>query len=404
MQTPLILPYVQWKSWRERIRNFTPAWHAVIMGTGVVSALLHNFPYGSDREPLRVAAASFFLLNLVLFVFVCACTVARYFVFPQTWPLMLAHPSQSLFLGCFPMGVTTLINAGLNLHQDWGFGGNGFLYFLWGCWWLDSAISYLTAFGMLYVMSVRQEHSTTNMAAVWLLPFVTLVVASSTGGLLANALRSHSTTLALLTVGIDFVMVSTGLSFALMIITVYLLRLILHGIPDRSLILSAFIIIGPLGQGGYSLLVNGQSLSELLPLHNFGNFPEAPLAGQILFASCFCGAYVLWSMGVAWILVACSSVFYVVQRGAVPFSLGYWGLVFPNGVFALLSVELGVILNSPFFHAFGTLWSVVAFALWLFIFLRSVPSFIDGSMFLAPCLKNNTIAMISVDEESKVID
>lgn len=26
---------------------------------------------------------------------------------------MIAHPAQSLFIGCFPMGAATLINAGL---------------------------------------------------------------------------------------------------------------------------------------------------------------------------------------------------------------------------------------------------------------------------------------------------
>jgi hypothetical protein len=37
-----------------------------------------------------------------------------------------------------------------------------------------------------------------------------------------------------------------------MIFTIYLLRLIVHGPPDISLILSAFLILGPLGQGGFS--------------------------------------------------------------------------------------------------------------------------------------------------------
>ena len=52
-------------------------------------------------------------------------------------------------------------------------------------------------------------------------------------------------------------MVIIGLSFAIMMITVYLLRLIASGPPDPALILSAFIALGPLGQGGFSLLVNG---------------------------------------------------------------------------------------------------------------------------------------------------
>jgi len=91
---------------------------------------------------------------------------------------------------------------------------------------------------------VRQEQSLAKMTAVWLLPVVTLIVASSTGGLMAKALHPHSTTLALLTTTFSLVMVLIGLSFALMIITVYLLRLITYGTPDITLILSAFIVLG----------------------------------------------------------------------------------------------------------------------------------------------------------------
>ncbi|OBZ68178.1 Sulfite efflux pump SSU1 [Grifola frondosa] len=384
MSPPLIQPHSDWKSWRERIRHFTWAWHAVIMGTGVVSALLHNFPYHNESLGLKITAVVFFLLNLVLFVFVCTCTILRYALYPEIWPLMIVHPAASLFVGCFPMGAATLINAGLAINQDWGFGGNGFLYTLWGFWWLDSIVSYIIAFGMIYTMMVRQDHSISQMTAVWLLPVVTLIVASSSGGLLSNALRSHSTTLALLTSGFSFTMVIIGLSFALMMITVYLLRLIIHGPPDPSLILSAFITLGPLGQGGYSLLVNGQDLSELLPLHIGNDFPQAALAGQMIFAGCFCGAYILWSMGIAWILIACYSIFHVRASTKFPFTMSYWGLIFPNGVFALLCVQLAKVLDSPFFRAFAAAWSCIVFILWLFVFTRSIPSFIDGSLFKAP--------------------
>ena len=39
-----------------------------------------------------------------------------------------------------------------NINQDWGFGGVGFTWTLWGFWWLDSAFSYAIAFGMIYTM------------------------------------------------------------------------------------------------------------------------------------------------------------------------------------------------------------------------------------------------------------
>ena len=202
----------------------------------------------------------------------------------------------------------------------------------------------------------RQDHSVPKMTAVWLLPVVPLIVASSSGGLMSRALLPHSTTLALVTSAFSFTMVITGLSFALMMITVYLLRLITSGAPDPSLILSAFITLGPLGQGGFSLLVNGQDLSDILPLHMGDEFPTIALAGQMVFAGCFLGAYILFSMGVAWILLAIITIAHVRAQSALPFSMAYWGLIFPNGVFALLCVQLAKVLNSPAFRAIGAAW------------------------------------------------
>lgn len=220
---------------------------------------------------------------------------------------------------------------------------------------------------------VRQEQSLAKMTAVWLLPVVTLIVASSTGGLLAKALLPHSTQLALLTTTFSFVMVLIGLSLALMIITVYLLRLITYGAPDITLVLSSFIVLGkytdfhkmntinvpdsgPLGQGGYALLLHGENMAELLPLHFGGNFPFIQNSGQMIFAVCFAGSFILWSMGIAWIIVAILSIFSVVRKGRIPFSMAYWGMVFPHGTFASLSVKMALVLDSPFYRGFGALW------------------------------------------------
>ncbi|KAH0827620.1 voltage-dependent anion channel [Lanmaoa asiatica] len=375
------------KAWNECIRHFTPAWHTVIMGTGATSALIHNFPYGHGSPLIRIFTLIIFFLNLVLFTFISVATAARYALFPDIWSKMLRHPAQSLFVGAVPMGFATLINIALDMNQETGFGGLGFLYFLWGCWWIDSIVSFLCAFGMVYAMSNVQAHSFSKMAAVWLLPVVTLIVASSTGGLLSTALHPQSLTLALLTTGISFTMVTIGLTLAMMMITVYLARLIVYGPPDANLILSAFVVLGPLGQGGYSLLVNGANIAALLPVHNSGEFPMSSVSGQLLYSFCFCMSYILWSMGICWIFIAILSIFSVLKQSGTPcFGLAYWGLIFPNGVFALLSVQLGNVLDSGFFRAFGALWSCVVFLLWITISIRTVPALIDRSIFNAPCL------------------
>ena len=53
------------------------------MSTGAISALVHNFPYRNDSPVLKIVAFAVFLLNLVLFVFVCTCTILRYIMFPE---------------------------------------------------------------------------------------------------------------------------------------------------------------------------------------------------------------------------------------------------------------------------------------------------------------------------------
>ncbi|KAJ7746399.1 voltage-dependent anion channel [Mycena metata] len=360
------------------IRHFTWSWHTVVMGTGVVSSLISRFHFGQGSEALKILTLLTFFLNLFFFVAICAATVARYCMFPELWSAMLRHPTQSLFTGCSMMGAATLLNSGLAAHQSYSFAGPGFLYTLWAFWWLDSVGSAFTAVGMIYVMMTKHRHSLGQMSALWLLPVVTLIVASSTGGLLSTALAAAGRTSdATLTMGVSFTMVLIGLSLALMIITVYLMRLVIHGPLNASLILSSFIILGPLGQGGFSMLVNSQNLA---------NTPLPPsLSVTAIQAVCFCVAWALWSMGLVWLCIAVSSICNVLHRQSAPFSIGYWGMIFPNGVFALLTVELGVVLESPVLNYLGAIFSVLVFLLWTFVFLKTIPAVYDTSIFNSPC-------------------
>jgi tellurite resistance protein TehA-like permease len=126
-----------------------------IQGTGAISLLLNGFPYGNERQIVTILTLAFFFLNLVLFCLFTAITIARYALFPDVWSIMLYHPVQSLYIGCFPMGAATLINvAATMINVRCGFGGRPFLLALWGCWWLDVTASLLCCWGMAHIMSV----------------------------------------------------------------------------------------------------------------------------------------------------------------------------------------------------------------------------------------------------------
>jgi tellurite resistance protein TehA-like permease len=124
-------------------------------GTGAISILFHNFPYGEVEKPMKIFTLIFFFLNLILFTLFSAMSLARYIVFPGIWSIMIHHPIQSLYLGTFPMGATTLINVAVSvIYEEYGFGGTGFLYAMWSLWWLDVAISIVCCWVMVHIMSV----------------------------------------------------------------------------------------------------------------------------------------------------------------------------------------------------------------------------------------------------------
>ncbi len=75
------------------------------MGTGIVSVLLHNLPYNAAW--LQYISYIFFVLNIALFLFFNCITFLRYALYPEIWSVMIRHPAQSLFLGCYPMGLAS---------------------------------------------------------------------------------------------------------------------------------------------------------------------------------------------------------------------------------------------------------------------------------------------------------
>ena len=265
------------------------------------------------------------------------------------------------------------------MNRDWGTGSTGFLYALWGLWWLDCVLACLVACGLVYMMIGQRYNDLAQVRPTWMVPVITLITMSASGGLFTRSLMPLSPTLALLSVSISLTMLAIGLSFTMMLTTAFLLRLYLHGPLDATIVLSTFTTLTPLGQGGFSMLINGQDISTLFAQTALSD-PARQLGGQIVYSVCICGAYVLWSMGLAWVAVAAFSI--CRQARELPrFKISHWCIVVPNGVFASLSLQLATALNSSFFRVFGAAWSCIVFVLWIGTFVRSIIGLWDGSIF-----------------------
>ncbi|KAI0341913.1 hypothetical protein BDW22DRAFT_1357999 [Trametopsis cervina] len=377
------------KSLKDCLRHFTPAWFAVIMGTGAISILFHNYPY--PTRTLYIFTFIIFFLNLVLFIIFNILTIARYVIFPDIWSIMIRHPVQSLYLGCYPMGGSTLINIGVSLiYQQYGFGGKPFLYFLWAMWWLEVGLSFLCVFPLVHIMKTRQDHTLSRMTAIWLLPIVTFVVASSTGGVIAPALLPFSRYHALITLTLSAYMVFVGLAFAFMILSIYFLRLITYGLPQGASVISVFIPLGPMGQGGYAILLLGQGFRSILPSDD-GSVLSDQNTGEVLNVICIAAAFVLWSIATAWLLYALLAVAEVAnpqgEAQRFPFKLPVWGLIFPNGVYANLTLRLALELDITCLRIWGAIWAPITLLVWSLVFTRTLTLLRYGRIFESPCIE-----------------
>ncbi|KAG8975472.1 Plasma membrane sulfite pump involved in sulfite metabolism [Tulasnella sp. 425] len=331
---------------------------------------------------------------MVLFVAMVAMTIARYAMFPQIWKLMIHHPVQSLFLGCIPMALATIIN-GLIIegHQRWNLGGNGLVYAAWGLWWFDAALSLLSNFAIFHLMVTRHTHELPTSSAVWLLPVVPSVVAGTSGAIVAGALVEISASHALLATMAASFMLAVGLLMSFFILAIYTHRLLLHGFPSAGLAVSIFLPLGPFGQGGYGLLLIGDLFKKLLPQ---STSPDSilgePGIGMVLQAITFVFAFMLWVIGI-WFLIPATVA--LSTSGRPPFGLPYWGLIFPTGVYTLLTIQLGTKINSTFIHVIGSIYALVIFCMFAVISVKTIKQLRVGNIFHAPCLDDHPLAAIN---------
>ncbi|KAI5889727.1 uncharacterized protein SCHCODRAFT_02635448 [Schizophyllum commune H4-8] len=383
----------QKRSWSYVVRNFTPAWFAANMGTGAISILFHSFPYANGSTTMNIFTLIFFGLNVLMFLVFSAISAARYLLFPGVWSLMIHHPVQSLFLGTFPMGAATILNiAVLTVYEQYGMGGKAFLYFLWACWWLDVLVSIAICFLMIHVMSTAHNHALDKMTAVWLLPVVTLIVASSTGGVIAPSLYAYSASHALITVTLSAVIVAIGLTLALMMLVIYLMRLIVHGLPPTATVISVFLPLGPTGQAAFSILTLGQCFRQFLPVYDgTSQLLRSSATGGILETICTLIAFVLWAMCTMWMLFAFLSIQNVARKGPIPFKVPFWGLIFPNGVYANITISLGQTFDSGFFRVWGAMYAALTLCMWCYVAWTTLRLAYTREIFEAPCLENVNI-------------
>ena len=193
-------------------------------------------------------------------------------------------------------------------------------------------------------------HKTTELSTVtgtWLLPIVAPVVASASGGIIGDVLPNPQH--ALWTIIVSYILWGTSIPLAMAVLVIYFQRLTLCKLPPREVIMSVFIPLGPLGQGGFAIMQLGKVSLKIFPQTHTLEAANGR-AGEILYVTGWLIALIMWGFAIVWLFFAIASI----SSSKFPFNLGWWSFTFPLGVFTLSTTMMGKELPSVFFDVLGT--------------------------------------------------
>ena len=367
-------PFYQLNQTRDVIRQFTPNWFTMTMGTGVVALILPEFPFA--HELLWALGTALWQFNALLFCAFSVLYILRWLIYPHEARQIFSHSSMALFLGAIPMGLATVINGflkyGIALYGDVA------VQIAQSLWYLDAILAVLIGIIVPFFMFSQQKHELQTMTAMWLLPIVACEVAATSGGLLLAHLPAGQEAVGILFA--SYVLWGMSVLPAFGILSILMLRLALHQLPSKELAITGWLALGPIGTGALALLVLGAQAPQVLA------FIQMQQLGVFFQNAGIVASFILLGFGIWWFAIAILTTLKHVATD-LPFNLGWWGLTFPLGVFTLAVLNLGHQIHVNFIVDAGLAFAAILMLLWVMVMAKTIKGMYQGHLFFSPCLK-----------------
>ncbi|MDA8158885.1 MAG: TDT family transporter [Deltaproteobacteria bacterium] len=354
------------------IKQFTPNWFTMNMGTGILALMLGAFPY--HIAGLHIIAESLWIADIALFILFSLLFIGRFVFYFESAKKLLGHPVQSMFLGAIPMGLITIVNGFIDFAKP------NAIPFALNLWYLDVAMSIVVGLTVPFYMFTSHKHSIEDMTAIWLLPIVPAEVAAASAGFLATHV-TDSIGRYVIILGYALWAFSVPLAFGILVIL--FLRLAWHKLPHRDMAVSTWLTLGPIGTGSLGLLLLGNDAPAVFSGTKLEIYAKAAYGfGPI-------GGLILWGFGFWWLIIAILMTLRYMQE-ELPFNMGWWGFTFPLGVYTSATITIFRITGIELFKILGAVFVVMLAFFWTVVTSRTLHGMWHGYLFKAPCLSPET--------------
>ncbi|KAI0035848.1 voltage-dependent anion channel [Vararia minispora EC-137] len=365
------------------VRGFTPAWFTITIGTGIVSNCFTNLPFGQMTSGVRFVAVFALFFNILLFSVFTFVSLVRFVIWPKQVSKTINHPTHSLYFSTVPMAATTIINVTLNLvYNGFHYGNKAFVYGVWAFWWVNVAVTLWTSFGLIHTLTTVHRHSFEQLTSLTIYPSLPLAATASSGPLLAVSLAPFNLDHALVSIAFGAVLEVFGLSLLVMLTTMYFYRLVVHGYPEGAAVVSMALMISGFAQPGVTMCYLGQVSIVVFPLKDSGSpLLQLNSFGPAMYAFSIAIAFGLWATTTMWLVFIVLAVQRTARQGMLPFQLPFWSMIFPIGIYAILTILLSRNFDSPFLRVYGFILCIMTTLLWLLAFFRTLRTIPQAGIF-----------------------
>ncbi|KAF2029439.1 C4-dicarboxylate transporter/malic acid transport protein [Setomelanomma holmii] len=325
------------------------------MSTGGLALALAETPH--KFRGLYTIGLIVFIFDMAAFILLCACMLARSFLYPHHFKKAFIHPQESFFIGSFWLSISVIIGAIQVYGITYGPGYPWLIDTVYVLYWLYAAFSLVNSTLQYWLLiqwsTVRPVPFTPAMFLAGYPAMLTGTVAS----LVAPYQPAHRAVPIIIS-GLAYKGFGYMISF---VCIVYFVRLLLDkGMPPPQLRPSLFIPVGSIAYTSVALI----GLADAIPTNpSYGYFANHPEAKQILqVIALFVGIF-MWLFSFWIFAIAVLGNFSVV--GKMSFSLTWWAFIFPNVGFMLATSMIGEKLESQAILWVASAITIGLVAIWI---------------------------------------
>ncbi|KAL1596397.1 hypothetical protein SLS60_009043 [Paraconiothyrium brasiliense] len=207
----------------------------------------------------------------------------------------------------------------------------------------------------------------------------------TTGGLIVRYSVGITSAEAIPIIVLSYMLIGYALFLAVLYYAMYLHRLLTVGPPQNPKVPALVILIGPCGQFATAIQLLGTAASTRghFASHDQGTFLTGTAASTLLTTSTLL-ALMVDGFAFLWITVAWYHVIEALVTRRLSFSLTWWSLIFPMGVFTTSLMNLSIAMNSPGFRGLSAALLIFLLIIYFFNLGFSIYRIVTGVAFGIP--------------------